>query len=241
MKVVLITGSSSGIGRSIALEYAKKNYKIVLNCKTSIDKMKNLESEIKKFNKNVISIQCDVSNYDDVKKMFFEIENKFGSVEILINNAGVSHFGLFSDMSPKDWNKIIDTNINGVINTSHLAINNMVKTKCGSIINITSIWGVVGASCEVVYSMTKSGVDGFSKALAKELAPSNVFINSIACGLIDTNMNNNLDEESKSAFIEDIPLSRIGTGSDIASLCLYLTENNNYMTGQVLVVDGGYL
>lgn len=241
MKVVLVTGSSSGIGRDIAIAYAKKNYKIILNCKNNFEKMIELENEIKIFNKNVMSIQCDVSNYDEVSKMFDKIENTFGYVEILVNNAGISYFGLFSDTNVDDWNKIIDTNVKSVLNCSHRAINNMVQKKSGSIVNITSIWGVCGASCEVIYSMTKAGIDGFTKALGKELAPSNIFVNSIACGLIDTKMNNNLEDESKQDFIESIPMSRIGTGSDVSNLCLHLTEENTYMTGQVLVLDGGYL
>ncbi len=241
MKVVLITGSSRGIGKDIAIAYAKKNYKIVLNCKSSIDKMLELEKEIKSFNKNVMSIQCDISNYEDTKNMFNNIKDVFGSVDILINNAGISHFGLFSDMKEDTWNKVINTNLKGVINCSHIVINDMISKKCGTIINITSIWGVVGASCEVIYSTTKAGVDGFTKALAKELAPSNIFVNSIACGLIDTEMNNNLSDIDKQDFIDDIPLSRIGNTSDIVNLCMYLSEDNTYMTGQVLVVDGGFL
>ncbi len=240
-KVVLITGSSSGIGSAIATEYAKKGYSIVLNCKKNVDGMLSLRDSIKKYNKNVLAIQCDISNYCETKKMFDTINKSFGSVEILINNAGVSYFGLFSNMNQEEWNNVINTNIKGVINCSHIAIDSMIKNKCGAIINISSIWGVCGASCEVIYSMTKAGIDGFTKALAKELAPSNIFVNSIACGLIDTNMNNNLSNIDTQSFIDDIPLSRIGDTSDITSLCLYLSEENTYMTGQVLVVDGGYL
>ncbi len=240
-KTVLITGSSSGIGKSIAIAYAKKNYNIVLNCKNSLNKMMNLKKEIETYNKNVLAIKCDVSNYEDVTEMFLQIKNTFGNVHILVNNAGISHFELFSNMLPDDWNNIIDTNIKGVINCSHLATKSMIQNKCGCIINITSIWGISGASCEVIYSMSKASVDGFSKALAKELAPSNIFVNSIACGLIDTKMNNNLTKEEKQAFIDEIPLSKIGTPDDVSSLCLYLSEENNYITGQVLVVDGGYL
>ncbi len=240
-KTILITGSSSGIGRNIAIAYAKKNYNIVLNCKNSVTKMISLKEELMKFNKNVLAIQCDVSNYEEVGEMFAKIKNTFGDVDVLINNAGISHFGLFSDMTQADWNNVIDTNIKGVINCSHYAVKNMVKKKCGVIINITSIWGVCGASCEVIYSMSKASVDGFTKALAKELGPSNIFVNSIACGLIDTKMNGNLTIEDKQSFIDDIPLSKIGTGNDVTNLCLHLTETNNYMTGQVLVVDGGYL
>ncbi len=240
-KVVLITGSSSGIGREIAIAYSKLDYFIVLNCRKNIKDMLTLEKQIKEYNENVLSIQCDISNYEDTKKMFQNIENNFGTVDILINNAGISHFGLFSDMEETQWNSIINTNIKGVINCSHLAINNMVKKKSGTIINISSIWGVCGASCEVIYSMTKSAVDGFTKSLAKELAPSNIFINSIACGLIDTKMNNNLSDIDKENFIADIPISRMGTGEDISNLCLYLSENNTYITGQVIVSDGGYL
>ncbi len=240
-KVVLVTGSSSGIGKAIATLFAKQGYKVVLNCRSSVDKMLILQNELLLFNPNILAIQCDVSNYDATQKMFDEIINKFGNVDILINNAGISEFGLFTDTTPQNLHNTINTNLFSCINTTHLALPNMISKKSGTIINISSIWGNVGASCEVLYSTSKSAINGFTKAIAKEVAPSNVLVNAIACGLIDTNMNNTLSDEDKQAFIDEIPMCRQGQPEEIANMCLFLSENNSYMTGQVLTVDGGLL
>ncbi len=240
-KVVLVTGSSSGIGEGIARLFAKNNYKVVLNCKTNIEAMNNLKEELLQFNKNILAIQCDVSIYEDAKAMFDTIKNTFGEVNILINNAGVSEFGLFTDVSPENLYNTINTNLNSCMNCTHLALPSMISNHCGSIINISSIWGNVGASCEVLYSTSKSAINGFTKAIAKEVAPSNILINAIACGLIDTRMNNNLSIDDIDSFVEEIPLSRQGTPLEIAEMCLFLAEKNSYMIGQVLTLDGGYL
>ncbi len=240
-KVVLVTGSSSGIGKAIAILFAQKGYKVVLNCRSSVDKMLALQSELMNINENILSLACDLRDYEETKKMFDTIKATFGKVDILVNNAGVSEFGLFTDTSPDKLQETINSNLFSCINCTHLALPDMLREQSGCIINISSIWGNVGASCEVLYSTSKSAINGFTKAIAKEVAPSKVLINAIACGLINTEMNNNLSEEDKESFIEDIPLSRQGEGFEVAELCLYLAEKNTYMTGQVLTVDGGYL
>lgn len=240
-KVVLVTGASRGIGMDIATAFAKKNYKVVINCKTNIDNLLSLKKSLLKFNENILAIRCDVSNYKEVSLMYEEINNTFGFVDILINNAGISHIGLFTDNDFNIWDDLINTNIKGVLNTSHISSKEMIKRKTGNIINISSIWGVTGASCEVIYSMTKSAINGFTRSLGKELAPSNIFVNAIACGFINTSMNDNFTTEEKNDFIKKIPIGRIGSGKDIASLCLYLSEHNYYITSQIINVDGGLL
>ncbi len=241
-KVVLITGSSRGIGEGIAEVFAKGNYKIVLNCKNNIEKMEELKKRLIKINPDIIGIQCDVSKYDEVKKMFEKIKNKFGTVDILINNAGISYYGLFNEMEEKNWQEVINVNLMSVINCSRIGIESMIKNKTGEIINISSMWGDSGSSCEVIYSTSKAGVDGFTKALAKEVGPSNVKVNAIACGLIDTEMNNNLTISEKNDIIDSVPLGKIGKPIDVGQLCLFLaSEDNKYITGQVIKVDGGFI
>ncbi len=240
-KVVLVTGSSSGIGKAIATHFAKQNYKVVLNCKSNIQNMLTLKEELQTFNPNILAIQCDVSIYCEAEKMFSTIKEAFGDIDVLVNNAGVSEFGLFTDVNPENLSHTISTNLNSCINCTHLALPSMIRNQSGTIINISSIWGNVGASCEVLYSTSKSAINGFTKAIAKEVAPSNILINAIACGLIDTRMNNNLSLDDINAFVDEIPLSRQGTPEEVAEMCLFLAEKNSYMTGQILTLDGGYL
>ncbi len=240
-KVVLVTGSSSGIGEGIATLFAKNGYKVVLNCKSSVESMETLKNKLLEINPDILAFQCDVSVYSEAEKMFSSIKESFGEVDILVNNAGVSEFGLFTDVKPENLNNTISTNLNSCMNCTHLALPNMIRNQSGTVINISSIWGNVGASCEVLYSTSKSAINGFTKSIAKEVAPSNVLINSIACGLIDTRMNSNLSLGDIDAFVEEIPLSRQGTPREVAEMCLFLAEKNTYMTGQVLTLDGGYL
>lgn len=242
-KTVLITGSSRGIGKEIAIAFSNvPTCNVVLNCNKSIDKMNSLLSELKVINKNVIGIQADVGNYIEVQKMFEEIDKIFGCVDILINNASICHIGLFGDMKIEEWQNILNTNLNSVINCSHLATKSMVQNKNGVIINISSIWGISGASCEVIYSTTKGGVNTFTKALAKELGPSNIRVNSIACGVIETEMNDWLSSEDKEMLKENIPLMRFGFCKEVAELCTFLaSDKSKYMTGQIITLDGGFL
>lgn len=240
-KVVLITGSSRGIGKAIALKFAENNYKIVINCSNNIDTLNETLEEIKKINKNVIAFKTDVSDYKQTEKMFFQINNIFGDVDILINNAGISYVGLFSEMRPEQWKNIMGINVDGVYNCTHNAISSMIKKKSGIIINISSVWGNVGASCEAVYSASKGAVNLFTKALAKELGPCNIRINSIACGVVDTQMNNFLDCDEKKDLIENIPLMRFADTKEVAELALFLSSDNaSYLTGQIITLDGAF-
>lgn len=239
-KTVLITGSSRGIGAAIAKKYINQDYNVVLNCINNIEILNNIVEKYRHINKNVIAIQSDVSHYNNVKSMFSKIDSKFGGVDILINNVGISEWGLFNLSKQENWRKVIDTNLISVLNCSHLAIPYMIQKKSGCIINISSIWGNNGSSCEVLYSTTKGGLNSFTKSLAKELGPSNINVNAIACGVIDTNMNSFLSPDEKESLRLEIPLLRFGDSLEVANLAIYLSsEEAKYITGQILTIDGG--
>ena len=241
-KTVLVTGSSRGIGKAIAKKFAKEGFNVVINCKNSFDKLQTFQNELSEFNANILPIQCDVSNYLDTQKMFQKINERFGGVDILINNAGISYIGLFNEMKPNDWNEIIETNLKSVYNCSHLALPHMIHNKKGSIINISSVWGNVGASCEVIYSSTKGAINSFTKALAKELGPCNINVNAIACGAIETEMNAFLSEEEKNALIDEIPFMRFGKTEEVADMAYFIASDNaKYMSGQILTLDGAWI
>lgn len=242
MKTVLVTGSSRGIGKEIAVSYAKEGYNIVLNCIKNKEKLDETLEEIKKFNKNVLGIVADVSKYNQVKEMEAKIKEKFGSVDVLINNAGISYIGLFSEMNENDWLRVIESNLLSVINCSQVFSKAMIQKKEGSIINISSVWGLKGASCEAVYSASKGGVNAFTESLAREFSLSGIRINAIACGIIDTQMNSCFSKEEKEALLEEVPLNRFGTPKEVAELCLFLSsEKSSYITGEIIKLDGGFL
>ncbi len=241
-QTVLVTGSSRGIGKAIAYEFAKNDFNVVINCNKSIDKLLDYEKELKKINENILAIQCDVSDYLEVEKMYAKINSLFGGVDILVNNAGISYIGLFNEMSPNMWNKIIDINLKGIYNCTHIVLPYMIHNKKGCIINISSVWGNVGASCEVVYSSTKGAVNSFTKALAKELGPSNIRVNAVSCGAIETEMNSFLSDEEKNCLIDEIPLMRFGQPEEVAKTVYFISsDKSNYMTGQVITLDGAWI
>jgi len=241
-KTVLITGSSRGIGRSIALAFAKEGYHIFLNCNNSVIELDGVRSEIEA----LPDASCDiiignVGNPEAVSEMFKKIYKKCDSLDVLINNAGISHIGLMSEMTDKEWNRVIQTNLSSVFYCSRAAIPKMVSKKSGKIINISSMWGTSGASCEVAYSASKAGVHGLTKALAKELAPSNIQVNALACGVIDTAMNQQLSEEERLTLEIEIPAGRFGTTEEVAQMVLQLANAPSYLTGQIVGIDGGFL
>jgi 3-oxoacyl-[acyl-carrier protein] reductase len=240
-KVAVVTGSARGIGRAIALRLAKEGYTLAINTKSSVGDMERTLEEIKLYSPSSIAYQADVSDYAQAQAFFELVKRELGSCDVLVNNAGISYIGLFNTMSPSDYQSIMKTNVDGVLNCTHLALQYMVAKHSGCIINISSMWGISGASCEAVYSASKGAVNAFTKALAKELAPSNIFVNAIACGAIDTKMNSFMDEEERAAFTEEIPLGRFGTADEVAGLALYLAKDNTYITGQIISLDGGMM
>lgn len=234
----LITGASRGIGRGIAVSLASRGYDLYLVCQHNISELNNLADELSnKFNIKVTCFQGDVSDSSFIKRIFEEID----SLDILINNAGISYVGLLTDMTDEEWHQTISVNLDSVFYTSKNAARMMLGKHSGHIINISSVWGSQGASMEVAYSASKGAVDSFTKALAKELAPSNIRVNAIACGLIDTDMNKHLDSSDISALIEEIPADRMGTPSDIGQMVLSLIDSPSYLTGQIIRVDGGWI
>lgn len=239
---VLITGASRGIGAAIARRFAAEGCNLVLNCAHSADALYALADELK----NTCAIEClccigDVGSFDFVSEMFKEAAEAFGGVDILINNAGISHIGLFTDMNITDWNRIVATNLTSVFSTCKCAVPYMVHQKSGKIINISSVWGLVGASCEVAYSACKGGINAFTKALAKELAPSHIEVNAIACGVIDTEMNACFSPEERKELEDEIPAGRYGTPGEVAELAFCLATGHSYLTGQVITLDGGWI
>lgn len=240
-QTVLVTGSSRGIGKAIAEAFAMQGCRLIITCSKSAPALYGLKESLEKaYHTDVLASIGDISDYSYVQQLFQEIEARFGGVDILINNAGISHIGLLSDMSLEEWNRMVDTNLTSVFSTCKLAIPYMVHKKRGKIINISSVWGTVGASCEVAYSACKGGVNAFTKALAKELAPSNIQVNAIACGVIDTQMNACFCKEELSALADEIPAGRFGAPQEAASLAVQLACANDYLTGQVITLDGGW-
>ncbi len=242
MRTVLITGSSRGIGLAIAEAFCRSGDNIIMNCRKDIDEMNAQAMRLREINRSVIAVPADVSDYTEAKMLFETAGKEFGMPDILINNAGVAHYGLFTDMNPEEIAKIMNTNAGSVFNCTGLAVPSMVRKKSGVIINISSVWGIKGASCEAVYSASKGAVNAFTKAIAKELAPSGIRVNAIACGVTDTCMNDNLSEDEKLAIAEQIPVGRFAKPAEIAELAVFLASDGaRYITGQISTIDGGYI
>lgn len=239
MKTVLITGASRGIGAAIAEAFAEAGFLPIINYTKNDSAAQALSQKIHdKFNINSIVYKCDVSDSEAVRKMFEEI----GDIDVLVNNAGISQQKLFTDITDEDWRKMMSVNLDGVFYCSREALKGMIKRKSGSIINVSSMWGEVGASCEVHYSASKSAVIGLTKALAKEVAPSNIRVNCIAPGVIDTDMMKDFDDETRNALVEETPLLRLGKPEDIANAAVFLaSEKASFITGQTLSVNGGFV
>jgi len=243
MRTVIVTGSARGIGLAIARAFAAAGDKVVLNCKNDEAQLKAAVSELREeFGDRIAGFRADLSDYKDCASFFREAEATFGFADVLVNNAGAAHYGLFSQMPPSEMQECIATNLFTAMNASHRAIPRMVRAKAGCIINVTSIWGIAGASCEVAYSAAKAGVIGLTKSLAKELGPSGIRVNAIACGAIETRMNDALSPQEKAAFAEDIPLGRFGQPHEVGGLAVFLASNAaSYLTGQIIPLDGGFL
>lgn len=239
-KVAIVTGASRGIGKGIAIELAKAGATVVINYKSNDKAAEETLAVIRELGVYALKIKGDVSDYEFSKQMIETIVEKLGKIDILINNAGISKVGLFMDATPEEWDSIVNVNLKGTINCSHSAVKEMIKQKSGSIINISSMWGNVGASCEVIYSASKGAINTFTKALAKELAPSNIRVNAIAPGVIDTEMNDWLSDDDREALVQEIPMMKFGEVQDVGMLVTFLaSENSKYITGQVITIDGG--
>lgn len=238
-KIILVTGGSRGIGASMVKLLALDGYKVILNYNKSGDCAKKIKEELEEENVNIDIIKADVTNKSEISYMVNKVIDTYGRIDVLINNAGISQEKVFLDLSDGDWQNIIEANLNSTYYCTKKVLPYMLKNKEGCIINISSIWGVTGGSCEVGYSTTKAAINGFTKALAKEMGPSNIRINCIAPGIIDTDMNKNLNKEDIEKIKEEIPLNRIGKTEDIAKCAKWLIEDD-YTTGQIINVNGGW-
>lgn len=239
-KTVLVTGSSRGIGKAIAIKYAKKGFNVVINCAHRQEQLVQTQIEIEDYKVECLPWLGDVGDFSCCEELFNQIKKRFGTLDVLVNNAGISYIGLLQDMKPEDWDRIVRTNLTSTFNCCRLAVPMMLQKKQGKIINISSVWGLRGASCEVAYSATKGGINAFTKALAKELAPSNIQVNAIACGAIDTEMNHFLHREDLIGLMEEIPAGRLGKAEEVADLAYHLGYKESYLTGQVIGLDGGW-
>ena len=236
MKIAIVTGASRGIGKQIAKELAKQGIKIIANYNKSEQQAKELQKE----NPEIDIYKADVSKRNEVKQMVDYTLNKYGKIDILINNAGIAETKLFTDVTDEDWNRIINTNLYSAFCVTQEVLSNMIHNKNGCIINISSIWGIVGSSCETIYSISKAGLDAMTKSLAKELGPSNIRVNSIAPGFIDTDMNKQYTEHDIKLIKEETPLGKIGVPENISKCVSWLIEDT-YTTGQIISINGGWV
>ena len=234
-KVAIVTGASRGIGRAIAKSLANKDYIVIANYNKSEKEAIELKNE---FN-NIDIFKADVSKRDEVKNLVEYTLNKYGKIDVLVNNAGIDNEKLFQDITDEDWQNVINTNLYSVFCVTQEVVNNMIYNKSGCIINISSIWGQIGASCECIYSASKAGIDGITKSLAKELGPSNIRVNSIAPGFIDTDMNKKYKTSEINDIKNETPLQKIGRPEDIAKCVNWLVEDE-FTTGQVISINGGW-
>lgn len=239
-KVAIITGASRGIGRACAKTLAREGINVIANYNKSENEANSLKEELAKEKIEIDIFKADVSKKEEVKNMVDFALSKYGRIDILINNAGISQTKLFTDITDEDWENMINTNLTSAFYMTREVLPNMISNKLGCIINISSVWGVHGGSCEVHYSAAKAGLIGMTKALAKEVGPSNIRVNAIAPGIIDTDMNKDYSEEEMRQLREEVPLRRIGQPEDIAK-CVKALIENEYITGQVISIDGGWL
>lgn len=241
-KSVIITGASRGIGSACAVEFAKAGWSVLINYNKNEEAATAIANACREVGGRCEIYQCDVSHGDEVRRMVAFCECEFGGVDALINNAGISKSGLFTDITEDDYRQVFDTNVLGQMNCAREAARIMINAGRGRIVNISSMWGLVGASCEVLYSSSKAAIIGFTKALAKELALSGINVNCIAPGIIDTDMNKCYSAETMTELCEQTPLGRLGTPLDIAKTALFLCEeSSSFITGEVINVSGGFV
>ena len=240
-KTVVVTGASRGIGRAVSIYYAQNGFNVCICCRKNSEMLEKVRQEILNYGVECIAFTGDIGNFQKCETFFKLIAQSYSKIDILVNNAGISHIGLLQDMSPDEWHNIVEANLTSVFNCCKLAIPIMLSRHAGKIVNISSVWGCVGASTEVAYSATKGGINSFTKALAKELAPSNIQVNAIACGIIDTDMNGFLNDDELQSVLDEVPAGRIGKPEDVAKLAFDITNTSDYLTGQVIKLDGGWI
>lgn len=241
-RVAVVTGASKGIGAGIALELAKRGANVVINYKSDREGAAEVLGSIRDAGGIAGVAYADISKYEDAAGLISFAVETFGRIDILVNNAGISKTGLFIDMAEEDFDDVMDVNLKGVYNCCHNALKFMLPQKSGSIVNISSIWGEAGASCEVLYSAAKGGVNSFTKALSKELAPSGIRVNAVSPGVIETRMNSFLSEDEREVLECEIPMGYFGKCSQVAKVVAFLClDDSNYVTGQVIKVDGGFI
>lgn len=238
MKTVIITGGTRGIGKAIAQKFAENDFNVIILYKNSMETAKNLEKSYP----NIKTFRCDVSNSKNVTLVANIILEEYTNIDILINNAGISHYGLINDTTEEDWDKIFNINVKGTYNVTNAFLKNMISNHSGNIINISSMWGQVGASFEVLYSSSKGAINAFTKALAKEVGLSGVRVNAVCPGVIKTDMISDIDDDTLSHLKEETPLNRIGEVSDVAETVYFLaSEQSSFITGQIIGVNGGFV
>lgn len=242
MSTAIITGASRGIGRAIALLFGKNGYNVIVNYANSSEKAEEVCALIRENGGEAEPFCADVSDRKAVDEMVSFAEKRFGAVDVLVNNAGIAEQLLFTDISEEKWDRMFDVDVKGVYNCTQAVLTGMIHRKYGRIINISSMWGITGASCEVHYSAAKAAVIGMTKALAKELGPSGITVNAVAPGVIETEMNGMLDEETIASLIEETPAGRVGTPEDVAETVLFLaSQKAGFITGETISVNGGFV
>lgn len=250
-KSVLITGVSRGIGRACALTFAKAGYAVAGCCHTRTELLDSLSKELDALKAPHLLLQGDIQSSDFCQSLVQRTAERFGRLDVVINNAGISVIGLVTDTTDFQWEQVLASNLSSAFYCSRAAVPYFLKNRdgeavspsqpCGTILNVSSVWGCSGASCEVAYSASKAGLNGLTAALAKELAPSNIAVNALACGVIDTDMNRCFSEEERAALIEEIPANRFAAPEEVAEALLLLSKMPSYLTGQVIRFDGGFL
>lgn len=241
-RCVLITGASRGIGAAAAEKFAREGWNLCLTCIHSRERLEALARKLHaSYGITCLTYAGDMGQEADVADCFAIIQNTFGGLDALVNNAGISRVGLFTDLTLSDWSELMRTNLTSVFLCTQAALPHMIQQKAGSIVNISSVWGCVGASCEVGYSASKGAINALTRALAKELAPSGIQVNAIACGAIDTDMNSCFTPEEKAEIAAAIPAGRFGTPDEAAALIYTLVCQSPYLTGQIVRLDGGWI
>lgn len=241
-KCALITGATRGIGKQIAITLAKQGYNIALNYRKENEELENTKKEIEKIGVQILAVKGDVANFEDCENFVKQVIERFGQIDVLVNNAGITKDMLLMKMKKEDFEQVIDTNLVGTFNVTKNVVPYMMKARSGRIINISSVVGISGNAGQTNYSASKAGIIGFTKSLAKEIASRNILVNAVAPGFIETNMTDVLKDDVKQEIVKNIPLKRMGTTQDVANVVKFLaSDDSSYITGQVINVDGGML